>query len=127
MRWIAILSFVFIFSYADSDDYKERLHIPKDLSFLHLNSSQKQKLKIALQNYRKKLKELHEKEEKLEKELQKMFVKKRFDKERFLKKSILLRKEIAKVEADFFATMHKILNKKQRQMFVEYIEEWEIE
>jgi len=127
MRWIVIFLLIFSISFADEDDNEDRLHIPKDLSFLHLYKEQKKELRKVLKEHRKKLKIVHEKEEKLEERLKKMFLKKDFDKNRFLEQNLELKKEIAKIEADFFEKIHSILDKKQREKFIDYIEEWEIE
>ncbi len=117
-----------IFIFASEDDKKEeRYHIPKDLSFLHLQKSQKKSIKKVLKEHRSALKKLHEIEEELEDALKDEFKKDRFNKEKFLEENIKLKAKIAKIEADFFAKIHKILTKEQRDKFIEHIEEWEVE
>ena len=38
-----------------------------------------------------------------------------------------LKSDMVTIEAEFFAKVHSILNKKQRKRFIKYIEEWEVE
>ncbi len=127
MKSILIAVLILSFSFADTDDYKKELHLPNDLSFLKLNNDQKEKLKHILKEHRIKLKKLHEKEEEWEEELKKEFVKDKFDKEEFKRKNLAIKKRIVEIEAEFFEKIHSILNKEQREEFIEYIEEWEIE
>ena len=126
IRWFLIVALLFSFAFADEDDYEEE-HMPKDLSFLHLTPSQQIKFKEILSNYFDRLHALHEKEEQLERWLRENFAKERFDKETYLKKSIELKKEMARVEADLLARLHAILTPRQRSRFARYIEEWEVE
>lgn len=124
MRWIVV---VFIIVTIGLGDTKEGFHIPRDLSYLHLKPMQKKRIRELLQNYRVVLKQLHEKEEKTEKELSKMFLQKRFNKQIFLEKNLALKKAIAQSEANFFARLHAIFTPEQRKLFIKYLEEWEIE
>ncbi|NPA27570.1 MAG: hypothetical protein GXN91_00780 [Epsilonproteobacteria bacterium] len=123
-----ILIFLTLFLFADDRDYyKKEIHLPKDLSFLDLNSTQKKLLTKLLLEHRKKLKELHDEEEEWEEGLKVDFIKDDFDKDDFIEKNLEFKKKIVEVEANFFEKIHSILNKKQRKKFIEYIEEWEIE
>ncbi len=125
MRYFLIL--VLLFGFVCAKEGEEGFHIPKDLSYLNLTGKQKEKIEKVLREHRKRLKKLHEKEEKLERDLEKSFVKDKFDKRAFFDKNLRLKRDMADAEADFFEKIHKILNKEQREKFVEYIEEWEIE
>jgi Spy/CpxP family protein refolding chaperone len=125
---VSILIIVVTFAMGeDEEDYEKRFHIPKDLSFLELNSSQKVELKSIIKEQRVTLKKLHQKEELLEASLQKIFVKDSFDKKDFLNRIRNLKGEMAEVESNFFEKIHRILNREQRKKFIKYIEEWEIE
>ena len=126
MRWIVIFFLLTNIAFGD-EDYKEGFHIPRDLSYLNLSKSQKESFKKLLKEYRVILKKIHQKEEKLEESLERLFVKKSFNKEAFLKENQKLKLQMAKAEAEFFAKVHTILTKKQRKKFIKYIEEWEIE
>ena len=121
MRLILIFLLIVNLAFSDDDykDYKEGFHIPRDLSYLHLTTKQKE--------YRVVLKSLHEKEESIEKELKRLFLQDSFDKRAFMKKNINIKNKIAKTEAEFFAKIHTVLTKKQRKKFTKYLEEWEIE
>ncbi len=122
-----IFSLLFSFIFVFAEDYYEHSHIPKDLSFLHLKPTQQEKIKKLLKTYRKKLKIIHHKEEIWEENLKKAFSKKNFEYKKLYKENLEIKKEIAKIEMEFFAKIHKILNPKQRKKFIKYIEEWEIE
>jgi len=125
-RYLLVFLMVFVFGFSDGN-YDEGFHIPKDLSYLDLSKKQKYEIEKLLKVHRNKLKKLHELEEKIEKELEKEFVKDKFNKNKFLEKNLKLKEQIARLEADFFAKIHSLLNKTQREKFVRYIEEWEIE
>jgi len=127
VRFFSLVIFITFTLFATSDDYQKEFHFPKDLSFLNLNEEQKTSLKKILQQHRKALKELHEKEEEWEEELKKEFIRVNFSKENFKKKSWELKKSIIELEANFFEQIHAILNAQQRAKFIEYIEEWEVE
>ncbi len=129
MRLILIFLLIVNLAFSDDDykDYKEGFHIPRDLSYLHLTTKQKEKFKKILKEYRVVLKNLHEEEESIETELKRVFLQDRFDKRAFMKKKVKVKNKIAKTEAEFFAKIHRVLTKKQRKKFIKYLEEWEIE
>ena len=128
MKWIVIVFLVFSFGICDEHKKESNsFHIPRDLSYLNLTKNQKERLKKVLSEYKKVLKELHKEEEREEKDLEKFFLKDSFDKEAFYKKNLSIKKQIVKIESDFFAKLHSILDKNQRKKFIKYFEEWEIE
>ena len=128
MKWIVIVFLIFSFGMCDEHEKEsESFHIPRDLSYLNLTKNQTERLKKVLKEYKKVLKELHKKEEREEKVLEKIFLKNSFDKEAFYKKNLTIKREIVKIETNFFAKFHSILDKKQREKFIKYFEEWEIE
>jgi Spy/CpxP family protein refolding chaperone len=125
-RVAIIISFLIIPVVGDDKDYTE-LHIPKDLSFLDLNSSQKSYIKKILKEYRKELFYLHQKEESWEKSLKSIFIEDSFKDYPFKEYTLKIKSKIVEVEAKFFKKMHAVLTKRQRAKFIEYIEEWEVE
>ncbi len=127
MRFIVLFLFIFTLAFADGDEYEENYRMPKDLSFLQLDKAQKNAFKKILKSYRKELEGIHEKEEVFEHDLQKLFMAEQFDTHYFMKKNMMLRRNIAEVEAAFFKDIHALLNKAQRKKFIRHIEEWEIE
>jgi len=126
MRFIFII-IVTIFLYADRDDYCLEVHLSKDLSFLELNSTQQKSIREILKEHRDRLKRLHEREEEFEHQLKDIFKKDRFYRELFFQKNMELKAEIVEIETSFFEKIHSILNRKQRERFIEHIEEWEVE
>jgi len=128
-----ILSLIFlVFSLvliADDDNeyYEHSLHIPRDLSYLDLSDTQKDLIKNIIKNNNKKLLQIYEDEEDFEKDAKKMFLNENFDKQSYIKESTKLKNKIITLEADFFNNIHHILNKKQRELFLIHLEEWEID
>jgi len=106
---------------------ESRGHIPKNLQALELSKVQHDSLKTILQEHRSKLMNLHEEEEKLEEMLKELFKSEKFDKESFLAKKESLKLKMATIETDFFLKLHGLFNAKQRVLFAQYIEEWEVE
>jgi len=126
MRLIGILISVFLLLFGDGDDLKE-LHFPNDLSFLKLSSSQKESIRGYLLEYNNRLRELHIREELFEEELRDIFKSSKFNRQEVLRRLKEIKLLEAKLEVDFFEFMFNILNRDQRERFLEYIEEWEIE
>ena len=123
MRIITIM-FIFLISFIFADI--KNVKLPYDLSKLNLTKIQKQKLKKAIINYRKKLNSLHTKEEIIEYKVQKEFLKD-FEYRNLLKEKIEVKKKLIENEFEFLKQLHTILNKTQREKFIKQLKEWEIE
>ena len=123
MRVILVLVILFTSIFAD-DDYK-KIHLKRDLSYLHLTKSQKRVIKEALIKYRLDIKRLHHLEEKIEKEIERKFKSNSFKKEDYIDKVKDIKHKMLKIEGEFFEKIHKILTKEQRERFSNFIEEWE--
>jgi len=123
MRIITIM-FIFLISFIFADI--KNVKLPYDLSKLNLTKIQKQKLKKAIINYRKKLNSLHTKEEIIEYKVQKEFLKD-FEYRNLLKEKIEVKKKLIENEFEFLKQLHTILNKTQRKKFIKQLKEWEIE
>ncbi|QCT94731.1 hypothetical protein FE773_05920 [Caminibacter mediatlanticus TB-2] len=122
MRVLIMFIFLISFVFADIKNVK----LPYDLSKLNLTKIQKQKLKKAIINYRKKLNSLHTKEEIIEYKVQKEFLKD-FEYRNLLKEKIEVKKKLIENEFEFLKQLHTILNKTQREKFIKQLKEWEIE
>ncbi|EDM23830.1 hypothetical protein [Caminibacter mediatlanticus] len=122
MRVLIMFIFLISFVFADIKNVK----LPYDLSKLNLTKIQKQKLKKAIINYRKKLNSLHTKEEIIEYKVQKEFLKD-FEYRNLLKEKIEVKKKLIENEFEFLKQLHTILNKTQRKKFIKQLKEWEIE
>ena len=127
MRKLLIIALLMILPlFADHDEEYER-HFPGDFSYLHLSPAQQQSLKEAILEYQRRIAELYERQERLERGLKELFLRERFDKEAYIDRVCELKKEILKAQADFYARLHTILSPKQRERFLDYFREWEIE
>lgn len=127
MRILLILLMSMNLLLADHNDEKElkELHIPYDMSYLLLNKQQHKQMRSILSKNRKQLKHLHEEKEALENSIKQEFNKETFDKLEFIQNSMKIKQKSIEIEADMLQSIHKILTKKQRQAFANYIEEWE--
>jgi len=50
-----------------------------------------------------------------------------FNKEKLISILVELKKESIDIEVELFSELHKVLTPKQRVLFIDYIEEWEVE
>ncbi|WP_200762216.1 Spy/CpxP family protein refolding chaperone [Nitrosophilus alvini] len=129
MKFLLIIFISLVVSVADHDnEYKYyETHMPRDLGFLNLNEKQREAIREVLSKNAESLEKLHESEEKTEKRLKKIFLQKKFDREKFENELLKLKKRAVKIEAEMFEKIHKILTPEQRERFIEYMEEWEVE
>lgn len=127
MRILLILLISMNLLLADHNDEKElkEFHIPYDMSYLKLNKQQHKQMRSILSKNRKQLKHLHEEKEVLEKRIKQDFNKESFDKSEFIQNSLKIKQKSIQIEADMLEGIHKLLTKKQRQDFANYLEEWE--
>ena len=119
------------FAFGDDDDHHRRgyeeHHIPKDLSFLDLSRDQHEKVKAILYEYKHALKRFrHEKKEHAW-AMEALFVKDAFDAAAYEKASRELDAKAVAIQADFLAKLHAVLSPDQRQRFLHYFDEWDVE
>ncbi len=126
-----ILIFLLFFSFAfggDKHKHKDHeFHMPRDLEYLHLDKEQKEKISQILLANEKKLEILHEKKELVQMKIKRFFLEDKFDKESYIKILLELKTESIHIEADMFEKMHDLLTPKQRELFLYYMKEWEVE
>ena len=129
MRYLLIIVLLLTFVFGDNDEHEEREHhyYNKDLTYLNLSYIQKKEIKKILKEYRKKLKKYREYKEDILEKKEDVFEKERFDSEKFMDINLKLSKEASKIEIEFLENIHQILSRKQRELFIKYIDEWEIE
>ena len=102
-------------------------HMPRDLGYLSLDNEQKEKISKIVSENEKKLKLLHEKKESLELKMKTYFLEDNFDQEKVSKLLLELKTESIGIETDMFKKMHDVLKPKQRELFLQYKREWEVE
>ncbi len=126
-----ILIFLLFFTLGfGKDGHKNRdhdFHMSRDLGYLSLDNEQKEKIsKIASEN-EKQLKLLHEKKEFVEKKVKVLFLEDKFDQEKVSKLLVELKTESIGIQTDMFKKIHDVLKPKQRELFLQYKKEWEVE
>lgn len=126
----AILIFFFVASLLiGDDDYDEhkRRHMPLDVSYLDLSQEKHAKLVDIVKRFRHAHKRFDKEQKASERKIGALFVAEEFDKEEFIKISNALKASSTKIQAEFFAEVHKLLDEKQKKRFAEYMREWEVE
>jgi len=124
------LLFIFLLTlFGHGDDGKDKHHhfYKKDLTFLSLDDTQKVAVKKILHEYRKELKDFKKEKIMLLKERQKIFLDDTFQSEKLEEKYSKIDKMRNDIEAKFLENMHAILNPIQREKFIHYLHEWEID
>ncbi|MBU0633134.1 hypothetical protein KKA17_10875 [bacterium] len=126
-----VLAFLLLFSFAfgkEKHQHEEHeFHMPRDLGYLHLDHEQQEKISQILSKNSKKLQELHEQKELTQMKIKRLFLDDDFDKEGYTKLLMELKSESINIEADMFKNIHDVLTPKQRELFLYYIREWEVE
>lgn len=126
LKIFLILSSLYLFLNAD-DGHKKYKHSYKNLDFLHLNSTQLEKIKTVLIDFKKEYKEFYEYKEKQEDLLEDLIENNEFDEKQYLKILTDIKIKSAILEVKRLRKIHEILDEKQREEFADYLEEWEIE
>ncbi len=126
-----ILIFLLFFSLSfGKDGHKNRdheFHMPRDLGYLNLDNEQKEKMSKIVSENEKQLRVLHEKKESVEVKMKTYFLEESFDQERASKLLLELKTESMGIQIDMFKKIHDVLKPKQRELFLQYKKEWEIE
>lgn len=128
LKIFLILSSLFLF--LNADDYKSKhkyKHSYKNLEYLDLNKDQKKEIKDILVEFKYKYKEFYEYKEDKEVILEDIMQSDDFDEKLYLETLIDLKTKASKLEVQKMKKIHKILDKKQKEKFANYLKEWEIE
>ena len=126
LKIFLILSSLYLFLNAD-DGHKKYKHSYKNLDFLNLNSTQLEKIKTILIDFKKEYKEFYEYKEEQEDLLEDLIEDKEFNEKQYLKILTDIKTKSAILEITRLKKIHTILDEKQRKEFADYLEEWEIE
>jgi Spy/CpxP family protein refolding chaperone len=126
-----ILIFLLFFSLSfGKDGHKNRdheFHMPRDLGYLSLDNEQKEKISKIVSENEKKLRVLHEKKESVELKIKTYFLEDSFDHVRASKLLLELKTESIGIQIEMFKKIHDVLKPKQRELFLQYKKEWEVE
>ena len=126
LRIFLFLSSLFLFVNADDDDHKYK-HSYKNLEYLELNSSQLEKMKDILIDFKHKYKDFYEDKEDKEDELKDIMKADIFDEKQYLEILNDIKTKASLLEIEKIKNIHTILDEKQRKKFSKYLEEWEVE
>lgn len=129
MKYLLIVSLLFNTLFCDDDYEREEHHhyYSKDLTHLDLSDIQKKTIKRVLKQYRRGLKEYRDFKEDIFDEKEELFEKDIFKKQSFESLNLKLATKASNIEIKFLETIHKILSKEQRELFIKHLDEWEIE
>lgn len=128
MRFIIIFFLLFGIAFADKDSEEHgHHHYKKDLTFLDLKESQKNVIKNILNQYRIEIKDYKNYQKQVEEQKQKIFLSQKFDDVKMQKIDQELLKKASNIQINFLKKIHSVLTIQQRQKFIYYIDEWEID
>ena len=131
MKYLLLIILIFTFIYADDhhheEDKKHKHYYSKDLRYLDLTHHQKKQIKKLLKEYRAELESFIKLKKKLTQEKKELFQKGSFSKEELKAINQLNINQSTKIEFHFLQQMQKLLTPKQKEQFVRYIDEWEVE
>ncbi|MCG3681695.1 hypothetical protein [Aliarcobacter butzleri] len=120
--FLLLISFVLILNADNKHKYSY-----KDLDYLDLNEDQVKIIKKALLDLKKDYKEFYEYKDEQEDILEDIIESDNFNEELYYKIVMDLKIKATKLEVKRIKKIHEVLNKKQREEFADYLEEWEIE
>ena len=120
--FLLLISFVLILNADNKHKYSY-----KDLDYLDLNEDQVKVIKKALLDLKKDYKEFYEYKDEQEDILEDIIEADNFNEELYYKIVMDLKTKSTKLEVKRIKKIHEVLNKKQREEFADYLEEWEIE
>ena len=120
--FLLLISFVLILNADNKHKYSY-----KDLDYLDLNENQVKVIKKALLDLKKDYKEFYEYKDEQEDILEDIIESDNFNEELYYKILMDLKTKATKLEVKRIKKIHEVLNKKQREEFADYLEEWEIE
>jgi len=126
MRLFLLVLLLCLGLHADHDEHRER-HLPMDISHLDLTRAQYDAMERLIRNHHEAHRRYSRDKRRTQEEIGRLFGAERFDKERYLALTAALRDEAAAIQAEFYASIHTLLTPRQRQAFLHYMEEWEIE
>lgn len=125
---LLFLSFYSVLLFAgDKHEHNDHHYYSKDLTYLNLNHEQKEKIKEILSEYRKNLKDLRKTKREFQEKKQELFAKEIFDVEALKNLNANLNQKINVIEIPLLQKLHNVLTLEQRQKFIHYIDEWEVE
>ncbi len=131
MKYLMILFLISFTMFADDHkkyyDHDRERHINKELSHLNLSKEQNTKVKKILKEFRFDLKEFRELKENIEQKRKDIFTKELFDATALKKLNSELDARSHDIENRFLKSMHSILTKQQREDFIYYFDDWEVD
>ncbi|MCF6339532.1 MAG: hypothetical protein L3J10_02110 [Sulfurimonas sp.] len=127
MKILVIILLLLISLFADDYNNHSERHINKEISHLKLSKSQEIEVKKILKDFRYNLREFSEYKEDIQEKKKNLFVAKKLDMQELIKLNKSLDEKRHKTENKFLQMMHKTLSDKQKEKFIYYFDDWEVE
>lgn len=108
--------------YADSDH-----RFPMDLNDLGLSKQQHKAVEEAIKEYQSSYRRYHHQGEKVQEELNTLFLNPSFDSEAYRAKILEQEKNSVDIRIRLLNRLHSVLTFEQKRRFVRHFEEWDIE
>lgn len=125
MKYILLVMTVVVLGAAYGDDAARRF--PMDMDDLGLTPKQHQSVEAAMKEYQQAYRRYHAQSEKIQEELNRLFLSPSFDEDAFRATQMEMARVSADIRTKLFARLHRILTSEQKRRFIRHLEEWEIE
>ena len=100
---------------------------PMDMGYLDLSEQQHKAVKKIIKAFRDQYKELHHQEREKDEKVSELFLAEVFNIEAFIELNAHLKQDAIEIQANFFSRIHKLLTPKQKERFIRYMREWDVE
>ncbi|MDD5211454.1 MAG: periplasmic heavy metal sensor [Sulfuricurvum sp.] len=128
MKSLIVILSLLCFVWADSPQMDDDHHrFPMDLDDLHLSAQQHKAAKEVMREYQSSSRLYHKQNAKIQQELNALFLNPAFDEKAYRVKSIERQTSSIEIQTQLLKKLHTILTPQQKQQFIRYIQEWDIE
>jgi Spy/CpxP family protein refolding chaperone len=127
MKWIAIFMSVLCLSGINPASADDDHRFPMDLHDLGLTKQQHRSVEEAMKEYQYSYRRFHHKSEKIQEEINALFLNSPFDADAFRSKSLERERGSIEIQTRLFERIHAILTPEQKRRFVRHLEEWDSE
>lgn len=121
MKWIIVLMMLISSLHADDDHHR----FPMDLHDLGLSKQQYHSVKEVMKEYQYAYRRYHHQREKVQEEVNGLFLNPTFDSESFRTKNLELEKASIEIRAHLMEQLHSVLTLEQKRRFISHLEEWD--
>jgi len=126
MKLIIATLLVLINLYASDYEDHDSDHIDKELSHLNLSSIQNTKIRVFLKTFRDDLKEYRLAKKHIKKQRKNEFLKEDLDLSKLNNLNIIIDNKARSIENKLLKSIHTLLDKRQKEKFVKYFDDWKV-